>query len=89
MHSDWLVNSYTIDEALEYIIEQLDPRDMDEFNVSTGMKKWREFVEHVKDGDEVWYFDSGRASFLQLAGRSGFSIVRNGEIVGSFTLFMS
>lgn len=51
------------------------------------MKKGMKF--NVQPGDEVWYFNSGRASFAVLAGRSGYALVRNGEIVDNIVTWIS
>ena len=43
----------------------------------------------IQDGDVVWRFSSPRESWMYLAGRAGLALVRDGQIVHSFTRILS
>jgi len=47
-------------------------------------KRWDAFVGAYKEGDEIWYFDSPDWTWRCLAGRRGYAIVREGEVVTSY-----
>lgn len=48
-------------------------------------ERWRSFIKGFLPGDELWKFDSGDNSWVHRAGRSGFALVRDGEVVGVLT----
>jgi hypothetical protein len=47
------------------------------------------FIQNYAYGDEVWEFESERASWKHLAGRAGICIVRSGKMTYSDVLVMS
>jgi hypothetical protein len=61
-----------------------DPAVVDEFH-----KTWNEFKSQIKDGDELWSFNSPKATWNQLAGRAGYAIVRGGEVVAAICTMVS
>ena len=51
---------------------------------NTEVDDWRwEFRERMKEGDELWEFDSPAHFWEHLAGRAGIALVRSGEVVAS------
>ena len=50
---------------------------------------WRAFLAKMQSGDELWTFVSDEESWRNLAGRAGYAIVRNGEIVDEFITMLS
>lgn len=50
---------------------------------------WEAFESLVQEGDEIYYFLSDPASWRGLAGRSGYVLIRNGEIVKMYITLMS
>jgi hypothetical protein len=46
-----------------------------------SLESWQEFIAIMQPGDELWWFCSPETSWKHLAGRAGFAIVRDGEIV--------
>ncbi len=42
--------------------------------------RWREFVSHKKEGEEIWSFSSPPESFSRKLGCAGFAIVRGGVV---------
>jgi hypothetical protein len=45
-----------------------------------------EFKAQIRDGDELWYYESIRESFW---GTGGYAIIRNGEVIASITAWKS
>lgn len=50
---------------------------------------WAKFRAHFQSGDEFWIFSSPKDTWNQLAGRAGFAIVRDGEVVDVFVSVIS
>jgi hypothetical protein len=50
-------------------------------------RAWEEFRSQYRHGDEVWRFSNDR--FTSLAGRAGYALVRDGEVVASITTLES
>ena len=45
---------------------------------------WQRLKPLILKKDEIWYFDSPRKYWHNLAGRRGYAIVRNGKPIGGF-----
>lgn len=43
------------------------------------------FGKSMKPGDEIWFFSSPPELWQSLCGRSGYVLVREGEVIDSFT----
>ncbi len=52
-------------------------------------KRWKPFVAQMQPGDELWRFSSPGHTWANLAGRAGYAIVRDGEIVHSLVTLMN
>jgi hypothetical protein len=50
---------------------------------------WRAFKSKLKPQDVLWYFTSPPGSFRAGAGRTGYTILRDGKQVASFTALMN
>lgn len=46
---------------------------------------WLALVAKMQEGDELWTFDSPLETWENLCGRTGYSIVRDGEIIASLS----
>jgi len=46
---------------------------------------WQKFKMDVRKGDELWLFRSDAESWKKNIGKEGYSIVRNGIIINSFS----
>jgi hypothetical protein len=51
--------------------------------------KWDPFIAEMIAGDELWRFRSPDHTWASLAGRAGYAIVRDGEIVRSLVTMLS
>jgi len=80
---DWLTKSTTI--------EEVENDHLDDNGVPFGHshKKWLELKGKMREGDEIWYFNSPDSTWANLCGRAGLCIVRNGQIVDSLVLMMN
>jgi hypothetical protein len=47
-------------------------------------EKFVEFITPMQKGDEYWFFRSSQASWLALAGREGYAILREGKVVAAY-----
>jgi len=47
-------------------------------------ERW--YSERAREGDELWWYDSGAKSWEMLAGRCGYAILRDGAVVDGWTL---
>lgn len=47
-------------------------------------EKFVEFIAPMQKGDEYWFFRSSQASWLALAGREGYAILREGKVVAAY-----
>lgn len=52
-------------------------------------KEWLKFKTKIFPGDELWFVSSNTQSWQFLAGRSGYAIVKDGDIVDFFMTCMS
>lgn len=52
-------------------------------------KKYQEFKSFFQEGDNIVYFRSPQNSWFVLAGREGFSIIRDNKIVKTYITLMS
>jgi len=50
-------------------------------------REWDEFRSQYRHGDEVWRFSNDQLT--SLAGRAGYALVRDGEVVASITVLES
>lgn len=50
---------------------------------------WRELVDSMEEGDELWTFTTSPESWKYLAGRSGIALVRQGEVVSTLVTVMN
>jgi hypothetical protein len=47
-------------------------------------EKFVEFIAPMQKGDEYWFFRSSQASWLAMAGREGYTILREGKVVAAY-----
>jgi hypothetical protein len=50
---------------------------------------WLAFKGKMRPGDKIFDFDSNEESWANLAGRSGYVLVRDGEIVDEFITLLN
>ena len=50
---------------------------------------WQGLKAQMLPGDEIWYFSSGPESWRQLAGREGYALVRDGDVIDSLITGMN
>jgi hypothetical protein len=52
-------------------------------------ERWKPFIALMQPGDELWRFCSPDHTWPNLAGRAGYAIVRDGEIVHSLVTLLN
>jgi hypothetical protein len=45
------------------------------------VKKWQVFIDQAVAGDEIWFYESPPEIWDNLAGRTGYALVRAGTII--------
>lgn len=86
---DWLsekLDFRSFEEVLHYDLDnaQLVDADIEELvqkALERGQADWNTFVSDMIPTDELWFFTSSPDEWASLAGRSGYAIVREGQIV--------
>jgi len=89
MRKEWLQKKITVAEAeAEHMVNcpRLAPTPV-AFGFNNA--RWREILAEMQETDELWTFSSSRESWQQLSGRSGISLVRDGEIIDSIVSVMN
>lgn len=51
--------------------------------------EWRSFISQMQPADQLRHFFSPNESWLLMAGRAGYAIVRQGEVVDAFITILS
>jgi hypothetical protein len=80
---DWLQKRISVEEAeAKHMVNLSTPKP-----IPFGMLNpaWREMVDSMKEGDELWEYSSSEAAWQHFAGRAGIALVRNGEVVDAIT----
>lgn len=66
--------------------EQVKIREEAKVRMEAGL---RDFLAPLQEGDQIWQFESCQGSWLSLAGRAGYVILRNGQVVNLYITRMS
>jgi len=85
----WLKNKTTVEQAERKNLvsdDRLGPKPVPFGFIN---EQWQEFKSGIKEGDELWEFESSAGSWKGLAGRAGFCIVRRGSIVDTIITRMN
>ena len=51
--------------------------------------EWQMLKAKMLPGDEIWYFSSDPESWRHLAGREGYALVRDGDVIGAIVTGMN
>lgn len=80
----------------EYTISELEAMHMypDDGRVphvpfGFGNDRWQKFKSQVRDGDKIFALESSPESWKHLAGRAGYVLVRDGNIVAKIITRMN
>jgi hypothetical protein len=76
---EWLGSETSVEEV------EADFQNFDE----PWHTEWREFISKMQPGDQLRHFFSSNESWLRMAGRAGYAIVRQGEVVDAFITILS
>ena len=83
---DWLKAQVSVEEIDAWQAEigklRKRPRDL----VPT---EWEALKAKMLPGDEIWFFASDAESWRQLAGREGYALVRDGDVIDTFVTGMN
>ncbi len=80
----------TIEEIeTQFLTETTRRTDCPQLPFCFGNDVWEEFKALVQDGDEIYFFSSDPASWQGLAGREGYVLVRQGELIQIFLTLLS
>ncbi len=56
---------------------------------ASWLEDWHALVDAMQPGDELWSFCSPPDSWQHLAGRAGFAVVRQGEVINTILTMMN
>jgi len=91
-YKTWIHKSHLIKEVKTYdVLEYLgdDAKFFDPKILERAQQEAAAFNTKKEEGDKIFYFDTGKASFAQLSGRAGYVILRDGKIVCSKVIKIS
>jgi hypothetical protein len=86
---DCLVKKTTPKKAEQENLIQLDELGPEPILFRHIHERWLQFKSQMRKGDELWTFRNSDKEWVELCGRKGFCIVRNGEIVAGFITLLS
>ena len=91
MYKEWLKEKMTVEEIERHELETCPVKSIAEKFGPFGYanESWEALKADMRPGDEVWSFSSDQYSWSMLCGRTGYSLVRDGEVVGSIVTMMS
>ena len=83
---EWLKSPVAVEEIDAWQVERatLTGRPLTELAAD-----WTALKARMLPGDEVWYFESGPESWRQLAGREGYALVRDGDVIEALVTGMN
>ena len=89
MDIEWLQKRVTVAEAEAahmVIDDRLGPAP-----VAFGLRNnhWRHMIEPLREGDELWAYRSPPDTWAKRAGREGYCIVRDGQVIADIWTFMN
>lgn len=86
---DWLHRRVTVAEAEAANTDQGEALDSAPVPFGYINDRWCALVSVMQDGDELWEFRSPPETWQHLSGRSGYVMVRRGDVVGGIITVMS
>ncbi len=100
MERDWLVEQCNSTDPREIRLREMASLEISDENKQKlldqseqfrewAKNEWMPFIELMQPGDELWQFCSPGESWANLAGRAGYAIVRDGEIVHSLVTLLN
>ena len=51
--------------------------------------KWVQWKAQIREGDELYYFSSSAEAWRNLAGREGYALIREGQVVDTMVTLMN
>ena len=82
---DWIPREWLLGETSVEQIEAAQLQGCSQLYVA----EWREFISKMQLGDQLRDFLSPPETWVRLAGRAGYAIVRQGEVVDAFITILS
>ena len=73
---DWIPREWLGSEAS---VEQIETEELQACS-ELDLAEWREFISKMQPGDQRRHFFSPNESWLLIAGRAGYAIVRQGKV---------
>jgi hypothetical protein len=82
----WLKNRISVQEAEAKNMVKIGDQFIAFGNINF---QWKEILDRLQEGDELYEFESPSESWKNLAGSKGIALVRAGEIILDITTEMS
>ena len=79
------------EELLSYgLVDKTAERELlDKLAKGPVPQRWKEFIQAMEPGDELWYYRSPKESWDSFSGCAGYAIVRNREVFSFFNTMKS
>ena len=81
---DWIPLEWLLGETLVEEVEADFQHSSEHWH-----NEWREFISQMQPGDQLRHFFSSEESWLLMAGRAGYAIVRQGKVVDAFITILN
>lgn len=89
MHKEWLTKKVSLEQAEIDYMEQDDRISSEPVPFGFFNHQWNELKSELQEGDELWLFSSPKTSWMNMCGRAGICIVRDGKVVSSMVTMMN
>ncbi|MBN1798382.1 MAG: hypothetical protein JW822_07380 [Spirochaetales bacterium] len=85
----WLQNRTTVEQAEADNMVTLEDLGPDPVPFGYINEQWQEFLAQMREGDELWEFESPPETWDNLAGRKGIALIRDCEVVALIVTLMN
>ena len=89
MVKEWLKKRISIEEAEQKNLVEDERLGPDPVPFGFQIERWSALKGQIQEGDELWEFSSPKETWVNLCGRAGICIVRNGKVLDSIVTMMN
>lgn len=89
MHIDWLNNKITVEEAESRFMDQDNRISPDPVPFGFFNPLWEKLKSNMEEVDEIWQFSSPKDSWINMCGRAGVCIIKDGKITDHIVTAMN
>ena len=89
MNREWLTKKVTVEEAEAAHLVRNEKFGPEPVPFGFMYQEWKQLIAAMRPGDELWEFNSPEDTWKHLAGRAGFAVVRDGNLIASLVTMMN